>query len=111
MTIVAGRSASSPSAVAGAIAHGLRTGDAALRQMLHQPDEERQILGFHALFIKGEDILALGRVHEEIGILDPLRDPLERNHLADFIKREEVAQRFVRDLGVDRHVLSVELAQ
>jgi hypothetical protein len=47
--------------------------------------------GKSSTFIKGEDILTLGRVHEEIGILDPLRDALERNHLADFIKREEIA--------------------
>ena len=58
VTIVAGRPASSPSACAGAIAHRLRTGDAAPGQMLHQADEERQILRFHPFLVEGEDELA-----------------------------------------------------
>ena len=91
---------------AGAIAHRLRTGDAAFGQMLHQPDEERQIGGPDPLFVEREDVLASRGAQQEIGVLDALGDPLERNDVADFVQREEVAQRLIRDFGVDSHVLS-----
>src|SRR5271168_1095924 len=78
--------------------------------MFHEADEERQILRFHPLLVKGEDILTANRPHQEVGILDPFGDALERNHLADLIKCEKGAQRVVRDFGVDSHVPSVEPA-
>ena len=76
--------------------------------MLHQTDEERQILGFHPFLVEGEDVLAGGGAQQEVGILDPFGDALERGHLADVVKRQKGAQRIVRDFGVDSHVPSVE---
>ena len=72
--------------------------------MLHKPDEERQVLRSHPFLIEGEDVLTAGDAHEEVGVFDPFGDALERNDLADVIKRQEGAQRIVRDFGVDSHV-------
>ena len=68
-------------------ADGLRASDAALRQMLHQADEERQILNFDPLFIESEDMLTAGGAQQVVRILDPLGDTLERSHFADVVKR------------------------
>ena len=76
--------------------------------MLHQTDKERQVLGFHPLLVEGEDMLAAGGAQQEVGILDPFGDALERSHLADVVTRQKGAQRIVRDFGVDSHVPSVE---
>ncbi len=95
---------------AGAIADGLRTSDAALRQMLHQTDEERQVLGFDPFLVEREDVLAGGGAHQVVGILNPFGDALERGHFANVVKRQKGAQRIVRDFGINGHVSSVEAA-
>ena len=51
-----------------------------------------------------------GGAQQEVGILDPFGDALERSHFADVVKRQKGAQRIVRDFGVDSHVPSVEAA-
>src|ERR1700733_8664907 len=76
--------------------------------MFHQTDEERQVLGFHPFLVEGEDMLAADGAQQEVGILDPFGGPLEWGHFADVVKRDKVAQRIVRDFGVDSHVPSVE---
>ena len=76
--------------------------------MLHQTDEERQIFSFHPFLVEGEDMLAAGGAQQVVGILDPFGDALERSHFPDVVKRQESAQRIVRDFGVDSHVPSVE---
>ena len=88
---------------AGSVADRLRAGDAAPGQMLHQPDEERQIGRPDPFFVEREDELARGGAQEKIGILDPLGDSLERDDVADVVEREEVPQRLVRDFRVDGH--------
>jgi hypothetical protein len=42
--------------------HGARTGDAALDEMIHESEEERQVALGDALFIEGKDEEAGARV-------------------------------------------------
>ena len=55
VTIVAARPLSRPSATPVARMHRQRADDAVGRQMLHQPEEERQVVLARALLVKGED--------------------------------------------------------
>ena len=80
-----------------------RAGDAVLRQMLHQRDEERQVPRRHPLLVEGQDEIAVRRGEEEIRVLDPLGDALARQHLADVVERDKGAQLVVGDIGIDRH--------
>ncbi len=98
-----GAAGQAPQRLAVARAHRLRAGDAARGEVLHQADEERQILLVDALLVERQDELAGFRAHEEVGILDALGDALERGDAAEVVEREERAERFVRDFGVDRH--------
>ena len=56
-----------------------------LRQMLHQPQKEGQVLRRDPLFIEGEDEGAPVGLEIEIGVLDPLGDALEGQGLADIV--------------------------
>src|SRR5271170_1603011 len=78
--------------------------------MLHETNKERQVLGFHPLLIEGENMLAAAGAQQEVGILDPFGDALERSRLPDIVTRQKGAQRIVRDFGVDSHVPPVEAA-
>ncbi len=85
--------------------HRRRAGDAVMRQMVHQPDEKRQILARDPLLVQGQDeIAALGR-QQKIRVLDPLGDALARQHLADVVQRDKGAQFIVTDFGIDSHAL------
>src|SRR5690606_40379958 len=46
-----------------------RAGDALCRQMIHQPEEERQIARCHPLLVKGQDEGAAGGVEQEVRVL------------------------------------------
>jgi hypothetical protein len=85
-----------------AAAHRQGTGDAALGEMLHQADEERQIVLLHALFIERQDIAAALADEEKIRILDAFGDALERLHRAEIVFGEESGERLVGDFGIDR---------
>ncbi len=56
------------------VLYGLRTGDAARVQMLHQSEKKRQVLRRYPSFIKREDEMAHAGIDEEVGVLDPFRD-------------------------------------
>ena len=45
-------------------------------QMIHQSDEERQVICLDALFVERQDEPATLGMEDEIGVLDALRDPL-----------------------------------
>src|SRR6266853_1730800 len=62
--------------LAAAVAHRLRTGEPARRQMLDQIEKERQVAGRDSFFIKGEDEKAVGRMQQKIGVLDPFGNPI-----------------------------------
>ena len=81
----------------------LRADDAALGEMLHQADEERQVALLHPLLVEGEDELAGIGVQQVVGVLDPLGDALEREDAAEVVACQKSRQRFVGDFSVDRH--------
>ena len=77
--------------------------DAALRQMLHQPEEPGQLRRIHALLVQGQDVVARRGAQRVVAVLHPLGDAAERHHAADVVVRQEGGERLVGDLGIDRH--------
>ncbi len=96
-------------AVAGA--DRLGAGEAVGGQMLHQPEEERQVVQLHPLLVEGEDVGTRGGVQDEVGVLHPLGDALVGQEIADLVGGKEGGQRLVRNLGVDRHGRSALLEE
>ncbi len=86
------------------IADRKRARHAASRQMLHQPEKERQILWIDALFVEGQNERTLRRMHQIVGVLDALGDALARQQAAQVIGTDEARELFVADFGIDRHV-------
>ena len=78
--------------------------DATASEVLHESEEERQIFGPHPLLIEGQDVAALGRAQQIVGVLHALGDALEGGHLAQLVVLQERLQRLVRNLGVDSHL-------
>src|SRR5262249_25622855 len=88
---------------AAAILRRLRAAHAVLGEMRHQRQEVRQIALRHALLIEREDVGALRRVHQEVGILDALGDALVGEQFADVVTSKEFRKLFGCDVGVNRH--------
>ena len=107
MTIAAGRPAILPSTPPCLFFTGCGQIDAARRQMLHQPEEERQVAFGDALFVERENEIAGAGVHQKIGILDALGDALVGEQFADVVAGEKAGEIFRRDVGIDRHEASL----
>src|SRR4029077_3530130 len=75
----------------------------ACREMLHQREEKRQILGRHPLLIECEDVVAARGVDQEVRVLHALRDALVRQELAEIVLAQEIGQILRRDIGVNGH--------
>src|SRR5579883_3387962 len=80
-----------------------RASDALRREMLHQRDEERQVLRLHALLVERQDEGAALRAQEKIRVLDALGDALAGDHFADVVIADEGRELLVTDVRVDRH--------
>ena len=93
-----------PQRIAVAAVDRLRAGDAARGEMIHQAEEEGEIPRIDALLVERDDVLALRRGQEEVGVLDALGDPLEGIGLADVVFGEKGFELGVADFRVDRHV-------
>ena len=87
------------------ISDGPRTIEPPRRQMVHQPDEERQVACLDALLVERQDEPATLGMEDEIGVLDALRDPLAREEAADIVARKEARELVGRDVGVNGHAL------
>ncbi len=72
-------------------------------EMIHQAEEERQVLRVHALFVEREEVRALGRGQQVVGILDTFGDALEGIGFADVVFGEKGFQLGVAHLRVDGH--------
>src|ERR1700679_314799 len=77
-----------------AVLHRLRAGDAAPRQMLHQPEKERQIAFGDASLVERENVMAAAGMDEKIRILDPFGNAFIRQQLADVVGGKEAAEVF-----------------
>jgi len=71
--------------------------------MLHQAEEERQILPPGALFIKRQDVAAALGLQHEVGVLDALGDAFARQRAPQVVPGEESLQLVVADFGVNSH--------
>ena len=83
--------------------HRRRAFDAAPGEVVEKPEEKRQILRVHTLFVKRQDEAAFFRAQKIIGIFHALRDALEGEHRAEVVSRNEGLELFAGNFGVDRH--------
>ena len=96
---------------AGQLAHGvavaavdrLRAVDAARRQMIHQAEEERQVLRIDALLVERQEVLPAIRRQQVVGVLDAFGNALQRVGAANVVFGEECLELGIADVGVDRH--------
>ncbi len=86
-----------------AVLDRLRAGDAARVQVLHQAEKERQVLGGHPLLVEREDEVAAAGVDEKVRVLDPFRDALVGEQLADIVAGEKGSKILRRYVRVDGH--------
>ena len=84
-----GAAGEAPERLAVARAHRLRAGDAARGQMLHQADEERQVVLVHPLFIERQDELAGFGVQQELEFSTPSAMPLNELTRPEIVARED----------------------
>jgi hypothetical protein len=80
-----------------------RAGNAALRQMIHQSQKERQIARFHPLFVKRENVGTAFCVQQEIRILDALGNALVGQENPCIVVGEKVLELDLVDVRIDRH--------
>ena len=74
--------------------------------MVEQGEEEGQVAGVDALFVQRQDEAAGGGVDEVVAVLDPFRDALGGDEVADIvIAAQEGGQRFCGHLCVDGHAV------
>ena len=71
--------------------------------MLHQADEEGQVVRIDALFIEGEDEAPALAMQQEIGVFDAFGYALEGQDGAEIVSAEKGEQRLVRDIGINSH--------
>ncbi len=80
-----------------------RAGNPVLCEMLHQRDEERQILPCNPFFVKRQNEIAALGGDQKVRVLDPLGDPLAGQHLANVVERGKGSELVVGDIGIDGH--------
>ena len=85
----------------------LGAGDAARREMVHQAEEERQVLRVDALFVERQEVLPRARGQQVVGVLDALGDALEGIGFADVVFGEKCFELGVADFRVDRHQATI----
>src|SRR6266446_826859 len=73
------------------------------REVLHERDEERQILRQHALLVERKDETTALGAQQEIRVLDAFGDALAGDDLADVVITNEGGELLVADVGIDRH--------
>lgn len=80
---------------------GQGAGQALGGQVLHEAEEERQIVFFHPLFIKRQDQRFLGGVQQEIGVFDTFGNALVGGEAAGVVLREEIPQIIFGDISIN----------
>ena len=78
--------------------------------MLHQAEEERQVALGDAPLVERQDEVAGAGMDQKIRVLDAFGDALVGQQLADVVAGEEAGEVFRRDIGVNRHKESPDLA-
>ena len=69
--------------------------------MMHQAEEERQVVLVHTLLVERQDVGAVGRVQQEIGVLDTFGDALIGRQRTDVIGLQKTGEIVFGDVGVN----------
>jgi hypothetical protein len=85
-----------------AVARRHRAGKAARGQMVHQAEEERQVINVEALEQR-QHPAAVGGVDEVVGVFHTFADSLEADQLTNRVLMQKLAQLAMRDLGENGH--------
>ncbi|MPN36124.1 hypothetical protein SDC9_183630 [bioreactor metagenome] len=88
--------------VAALVGRRIGHGNAAVRQMLHQVQVERQLLGGQALEQR-EHVFALVRGEKVVGVLDAAFDAAQLRQFAQLQTAQQIARLFGGDFGEDGH--------
>src|SRR5260221_4393513 len=83
------------------VVDGEEAAQALAGEMLHQPEEERQVRRINAFLVERQDELALLGDHQVVRILDALGDALQRLHRTEVVAGHEGVEFLVGDFGVD----------
>ena len=101
--IAAGRPATLAKRLSVAALDRQRAADAALREMLHQPEEEREVGFRDALLVERQDVVAGLGAEQKVGVFDALGDALEGEERAEIVGAQKRLEVGIADIGVDRH--------
>src|SRR5690348_3674659 len=71
--------------------------------MLHQAEEEWQIVFMHALFIERQEEASSIGLQIEVAVLDTFGDAFETQGLTDVVVGKHLFEVLKGDVGVDRH--------
>ncbi len=80
-----------------------RAGDALAGEMVHQAEEERQVVRVDALFVEGQDERALGGVQQEIRVLGTFGNALVGEQPSRRIFPQEGFELAFGNVRIDRH--------
>ena len=72
--------------------------------MIHQAEKERQVLRGDPLLVKRQDEAAAFRLEQEVGVLHPFGDTLERGDGADVVFGDKGLDLLVADIRVYGHL-------
>jgi hypothetical protein len=86
-----------------AVGDRLGAGIAAIGQPGQQVQEIGQVLGLGPPLVDGEDEPAGLGLQQEVGVLHPLGDALERHGLSQVVVGQEGGEFVVGDVGIDGH--------
>ena len=89
--------------IAVAVEDHRRNRAAVIGKMAEQVDEEGQVARLHPLFIEGQDEPAVGRLDQEIAVLDPFGDALARHDGANGVAGDERGEVVGVDVRVNGH--------
>jgi hypothetical protein len=75
----------------------------ALGKPLSASQEIRQVLRLHPALVDREDVAAVLRLQQEVGVLHALGDALERQRRPQVVAFQEGREFLVGDVGIDGH--------
>ena len=78
-------------------------GDALGGEVVHQAEEEGQVVRRHPLFVEGQDEAAAVGFEEVVGVLHPFGDALIGQQFPDIVFGQESLEGVVVDFGIDGH--------
>ena len=103
VTMAAGRPAQPAERLAGAVVDRRRAGEVLGGEVIHQGEEERQIVRLHPALVERQDVVAGLGLQQVVGVLDALGDALVGEQPPEVVSGEELFELVVADFRVDGH--------